>query len=907
LAGKADTTHNHDANYYTESEADTLLATKAATSHNHAASEITSGTLADGNVADNLTLVLEGATADDYETTLAVTDPTADQTITLPNASGTVVLDSTEADPKVGTLTASKWCAAKADGSAIDCTQNAPTVTESDPQVGTLIGSNWCVAKADGSAIDCNQTAGSFTTLTASGNVTLGDAATDTVTVTGSLLLEGATADDHETTLAVTDPTADQTITLPNASGTVVLESTTACTDNKILKKSGGVWVCDNDTSVTFAGSGSATTAAHSDHDHSGVYADAAATTTALAGKADAAATTTALAGVLEGATADDYETTLAVTDPTADQTITLPNASGTVVLDSTEADPKVGTLTASKWCAAKADGSAIDCTQNAPLTTESDPKVGSLTSGKWCSSDGSKVNCTENAPSGTGDITSVVAGDGLITGGTTGDVTLDVKVDGSTLEISTDTLQIKDGGVTENKLAASLTFDDGDLVDLSPTYTTSAGTTKGLILPKANDVSTATAIGQISWDIDDKTLYVGDGTTAISIGATTDADGNLVFKDSNGNQVLKIIPGDGTDGPNIIGGDAANGVTTGVKGATIAGGGSTGNRNFVTDNYGTVGGGQKNQAGTDDGTLTNQSHATVAGGQNNTASGKYSSIGGGQSNTASGQYSTVGGGKSNTAGYLATVVGGLSNTASGSYSTVVGGSNNEAKTTRSLAGGNRARVMSGHQGTFLWADSNDVEFRSIIKNEFAVRATEGVRFVTAVSPTAGGAGVVGAPTAGATLVAGSSTWSTLSDRNAKENFSPVDTRQVLEKVVALPLETWNYKTQEDSIRHIGPMAQDFHAAFGTGQNNKTITTVDADGVALAAIQGLYQLVQDQRALLQKQQAELQKQQAELQKQQTEITTLKAENHEMHTGLQAVKAHLERLEKSLQLRVAGGK
>ncbi|HEC86054.1 MAG TPA: hypothetical protein ENI48_12565, partial [Thioploca sp.] len=698
---------------------------------------------------------------------------------------------------------------------------------------------------------------------------------------------------------------------------------------------------------------------------------------------------------LLEGATADDYETTLAVTDPTADQTITLPNASGTVVLDSTEADPKVGTLTASKWCAAKADGSAIDCTQNAPLTTESDPKVGSLTSGKWCSSDGSKVNCTENAPSGgTGDITSVVAGNGLINGGTTGDVTLDVQVDGSTLEISTDTLQIKDGGVTENKLAASLSFDDGDLVDLSPTYTTSAGTTKGLILPKANDVSTATvagqiswdaddnklyvgtgsgtqeigsetdpqvgtvtngqwcqgasgavqcqsiadgtlldlssvnassateglklpqandvsaatAIGQISWDIDDKTLYVGDGTTAISIGATTDADGNLVFKDSNGNQVLKIIPGDGTDGPNIIGGDAANGVTTGVKGATIAGGGSTGNRNFVTDNYGTVGGGQKNQAGTDDGTLTNQSHATVAGGQNNTASGKYSSIGGGQSNTASGQYSTVGGGKSNTAsGYLATVVGGLSNTASGSYSTVVGGSNNEAKTTRSLAGGNRARVMSGHQGTFLWADSNDVEFRSIIKNEFAVRATEGVRFVTAVSPTAGGAGVVGAPTAGATLVAGSSTWSTLSDRNAKENFSPVDTRQVLEKVVALPLETWNYKTQEDSIRHIGPMAQDFHAAFGTGQNNKTITTVDADGVALAAIQGLYQLVQDQRALLQKQQAELQKQQAELQKQQTEITTLKAENHEMHTGLQAVKAHLERLEKSLQLRVAGGK
>jgi hypothetical protein len=77
------------------------------------------------------------------------------------------------------------------------------------------------------------------------------------------------------------------------------------------------------------------------------------------------------------------------------------------------------------------------------------------------------------------------------------------------------------------------------------------------------------------------------------------------------------------------------------------------------------------------------------------------------------------------------------------------------------------------------------------------------------------------------------------SDRHAKENFKPVDPRAVLDKVAALPLSEWNYQADEVRSRHIGPMAQDFHAAFGVGFDDKHIATVDADGVALAAIQGL--------------------------------------------------------------------
>ena len=113
--------------------------------------------------------------------------------------------------------------------------------------------------------------------------------------------------------------------------------------------------------------------------------------------------------------------------------------------------------------------------------------------------------------------------------------------------------------------------------------------------------------------------------------------------------------------------------------------------------------------------------------------------------------------------------------------------------------------------------------------NTFSVRASGGVRFYSTSNLSTG-----------VELAAGSGTWSSLSDRNLKENFERVDGRRILERLAAMPIETWNYKAQDDTIRHIGPMAQDFHAAFGVGPDNKRISTIDADGVALAAIQGLY-------------------------------------------------------------------
>jgi hypothetical protein len=52
--------------------------------------------------------------------------------------------------------------------------------------------------------------------------------------------------------------------------------------------------------------------------------------------------------------------------------------------------------------------------------------------------------------------------------------------------------------------------------------------------------------------------------------------------------------------------------------------------------------------------------------------------------------------------------------------------------------------------------------------------------------------------------------------REAKENFEAIDAREILEKVAGLPLTSWNYKADPDHRRYIGPVSQDFHAAFGT-------------------------------------------------------------------------------------------
>ncbi len=166
--------------------------------------------------------------------------------------------------------------------------------------------------------------------------------------------------------------------------------------------------------------------------------------------------------------------------------------------------------------------------------------------------------------------------------------------------------------------------------------------------------------------------------------------------------------------------------------------------------------------------------------------------------------------------------------TANGVFATIPGGYANLAGGTYSFAAG--ARASAGQTGTFVWSDGSDGDttLASTRAYQFLARASGGFTLYTNA-----------ASTVGAQLGAGSGTWASLSDRNAKTNIAPLDDSAVLAKVAAMPISRWSYKT-EHGVRHVGPMAQDFYAAFKVGEDDRHITSIDEDGVALAAIKALH-------------------------------------------------------------------
>jgi len=294
---------------------------------------------------------------------------------------------------------------------------------------------------------------------------------------------------------------------------------------------------------------------------------------------------------------------------------------------------------------------------------------------------------------------------------------------------------------------------------------------------------------------------------------------------------------------------------------ATIAGGRSNtarytsavggGEENFAGDTYAIVGGGRSNSATNDYCTVGGGranitggggAYATVGGGFSNNAYNEYTTIGGGHDNNSNGYGSTVCGGRTNTAGGQESAIGGgYLNLAAGLRSCVPGGSSNIAAGNYSFASGYRARA--NHDGTFVWADSNEADFASSGTRQFVVRAAGGVYFGTNNTVDMPAGRFINTST-NAHLTTGGM-WTNASDRNAKENIRAIDPVTILQRVASMPISRWNYRTESDRVNHIGPMAQDFHAAFGTGDSDKVIGTADADGVALAAIQGLHILIEE--------------------------------------------------------------
>jgi adhesin HecA-like repeat protein len=144
-----------------------------------------------------------------------------------------------------------------------------------------------------------------------------------------------------------------------------------------------------------------------------------------------------------------------------------------------------------------------------------------------------------------------------------------------------------------------------------------------------------------------------------------------------------------------------------------------------------------------------------------------------------------------------------------------------------------------------VWADSQFSDIASTAANQFIARAS-GHFFLQSDSTLDNQSGFINTSTGGFLSTGG--TWTNASDENDKAGFADVSPRRILARVAKLPVRSWHYKA-EPEVRHIGPVAQDFYRSFGVGPDERHIASVDADGVALAAIKGLERELRAERRL----------------------------------------------------------
>jgi hypothetical protein len=307
---------------------------------------------------------------------------------------------------------------------------------------------------------------------------------------------------------------------------------------------------------------------------------------------------------------------------------------------------------------------------------------------------------------------------------------------------------------------------------------------------------------------------------------------------------------------------------------------------NIANDSGSTVGGGSQNAAA---GQIS-----TVGGGALNTAA-DFSTVAGGYDNRADGTFSTIAGGTTNATRDIYAVVAGGRNNCAGARSSFAAGDSAKVRPSIDPNDGGACDNLASYGndiGSFVWADAQGSDFLSSGPNQFNIRAAGGVRLNddtsqffgdarrqmlnlsgtsygvgvqtdtlyqrsatnfawfrggthsdTVLSPGGGGSLLMSLTAAASTSspvgIARAQSFTSVSDRRVKTAFEPVDRLDVLARVLELPLSEWSYRSSLGE-RHIGPMAQDFHAAFGlNGKDDTGIAMVDADGVALAAIQGL--------------------------------------------------------------------
>jgi hypothetical protein len=423
-------------------------------------------------------------------------------------------------------------------------------------------------------------------------------------------------------------------------------------------------------------------------------------------------------------------------------------------------------------------------------------------------------------APSGTNSQTLRYNGTTLVANST-------LTNDGTLVQINNATLGVNDGPVLFNGIIGS-------------TPTSGAGT-RSMWIP-AKYAFRAGKISGTQWD--DASIGLG----SVSFGENNIASGeNTIVGGGRNNNVS------GTHSV-ICGGDQnfINGQFSAISG----GGNNSAQREYVS-----VGGGFNNNVtgprGTISGGLTNSvssDSGTIGGGQSNVCSGPASTIGGGQGNQATSDFASVGGGISNTAnGPRSTISGGENNIASGYGSAVGGGRSNRSQQDDTftvgldcIANGNRSIVLgrqatSNNSGCFIFSDEtanthgNTTRTTTTGNNQFVVGCYGGAYFYTNLARNIG---------VELNAVTGTS-WTTISDKNMKENFKDIDGEEFLNKISNMSAQSWNYKGHEpEKNRHYGPYAQEIFENFGndgigTIGNATSITTQDMDGILWTAVKAL--------------------------------------------------------------------
>ncbi|WP_420129499.1 tail fiber domain-containing protein [Longimicrobium sp.] len=249
----------------------------------------------------------------------------------------------------------------------------------------------------------------------------------------------------------------------------------------------------------------------------------------------------------------------------------------------------------------------------------------------------------------------------------------------------------------------------------------------------------------------------------------------------------------------------------------------------------------------------------------------------------------------------------GLRTTAAQSSSFAVG-EDNVASGYASVALGYHAHT-NARRGSFVFGDNisggTGDSIRAELVGQAVWRVSCGMRIYTnqalttgvsfggpAVNPTVCGSSYYhGQPNAMISTSTGAylhtnGTWTNASDVNRKHRFAEISGEDVLARLRSLPITSWTYRTENDDVRHIGPMAQDFRATFGLGDDDKVISTVDADGVALAAAQALATRTDNLRGEV----TELRGENAELR---GRVQTLEEQNAALEARLRRVEALLE--------------